>query len=186
MLDELHDLSRFYRALGDETRLRLVELLAYRVPGKALCAGPLAQELAPTSSTVWQHLRVLKDLGLVRGERRGFLIHYYLNEERLHTHQDSAPERPEDGFAAPRQDAAIDEEVRSTCCCDPKSHCAHPGKLKEDPSECTLQQIQECHSEAAEHTCECKRSRSNAATHRRTEQDNWIRPVPGLKRSNPN
>ena len=86
----MHDLSRFYRALGDETRLRLAKLLAQQAPGEALCVGRLAQELEVTSSTVSQYLRVLKDLGLVRGERRGYLIHYYLNEERLRTYQDLA------------------------------------------------------------------------------------------------
>ncbi len=40
------------------------------------------------------------------------------------------------------------------CGCDPKSQCAHPEKLKGDPSECTPEQIRECHGEVAEHPCE--------------------------------
>lgn len=79
----MHDLSRFFRALGDETRLHLVALLAQQEPGKALCVGRLARELDVTPSAVSQHLRVLKDLGLVRGERRGYRIHYFLDQERL-------------------------------------------------------------------------------------------------------
>jgi DNA-binding transcriptional ArsR family regulator len=45
--------------------------------------GRLAAELETTASNVSQHLRVLKDLGLVRGERRGYRIHYFLDPERL-------------------------------------------------------------------------------------------------------
>jgi hypothetical protein len=33
-------------------------------------------------------LRVLKDLGLVRAERRGYRIHYFLDSERLAAYQD--------------------------------------------------------------------------------------------------
>jgi len=92
-MDEIRDLAQFYKALGDETRLRLVELLARQERGRALCVGRLAQELGVTPSAVSQHLRVLKDLGLVRGERRGYRIHYYLAHERLAAYQDLARER---------------------------------------------------------------------------------------------
>jgi len=82
-MNETHNLARFFKALGDETRLRLVALLAQQEPGSALCVGRLARELETSTSNVSQHLRVLKDLGLVYGERRGYRIHYYLNPDRL-------------------------------------------------------------------------------------------------------
>ena len=80
---QTHNLARFFKALGDETRLNLVALLARQTPGKLLCVGRLARELGVTPSAVSQHLRVLKDLGLVRGERRSYRIHYFLDQERL-------------------------------------------------------------------------------------------------------
>ena len=97
-MNEISDLARFYKALGDETRLRLVELLARQEGRKALCVGRLAQELGVTPSAVSQHLRVLKDLALVRGERRGYRIHYYLDHERLTAYQDLARKRLGEGF----------------------------------------------------------------------------------------
>ena len=84
----MHDLTRFFKALGDETRLRLVILLTQQEPGGALCVGRLAQELGVTASSVSQHLRVLKDLGLVHAERRGYRIHYFLNQERLASYRE--------------------------------------------------------------------------------------------------
>jgi DNA-binding transcriptional ArsR family regulator len=98
MMDDTGDLARFYKALGDETRLRLVELLAQQERGRALCVGRLAQELGVTASAVSQHLRILKDLGMVQGERRGYRIHYYLDQERLAAYQDLARERLGKGF----------------------------------------------------------------------------------------
>ena len=88
----MKNLSRFFRALGDETRLHLVVLLAQQEPGKALCVGRLARELDVTPSAVSQHLRVLKDLGLVHGERRSYRIHYFLDQERLAEYQELARE----------------------------------------------------------------------------------------------
>jgi DNA-binding transcriptional ArsR family regulator len=89
----MQELVRFFKALGDETRLRLVALLAQQEPGRALCVGRLASELGVTASAVSQHLRVLKDLGLVRGERRGYRLHYFLDLERLADYQDLVREQ---------------------------------------------------------------------------------------------
>ena len=97
-MDHTGDLARFYKALGDETRLRLVELLVQQRRGKSLCVSRLAQKLGVTPSAVSQHLRVLKDLGLVQGERRRYRIHYYLDHERLAVYQDLARERLGEGF----------------------------------------------------------------------------------------
>jgi DNA-binding transcriptional ArsR family regulator len=83
----MQELTRFFKALGDETRLRLVAMLSRQEPGRAMCVGRLARELGVTASAVSQHLRVLKDLGLVRGERRGYRLHYFLDSERLAAYQ---------------------------------------------------------------------------------------------------
>jgi DNA-binding transcriptional ArsR family regulator len=86
-MNTITQLARFYKALGDETRLRLVALLARQTPGHALCVGRLATVLDTSASNVSQHLRVLKDLGLVRGERRGYTVHYFLDHDRLVVHR---------------------------------------------------------------------------------------------------
>jgi DNA-binding transcriptional ArsR family regulator len=88
MNEEMKQLTRFFKALGDETRLSLVALLTQQEPGRALCVGRLAQELEVTPSAVSQHLRVLKDLGLVQAERRGYRVHYFLDSKRVADYQD--------------------------------------------------------------------------------------------------
>lgn len=79
----MNELVRLFKALGDETRLRLVSLLVQQEPGRAMCVGRLARELEVSSSAVSQHLRILKDLGLVQGVRRGYRLHYFLDKDRL-------------------------------------------------------------------------------------------------------
>ena len=97
-MGEMQELTRFFKALGDETRLRLVALLAQQEPGCALCVGRLAQELGVTASAVSQHLRILKDLGLVHAERRGYRLHYFLDQERLAIYQALIREQLGAGF----------------------------------------------------------------------------------------
>ena len=94
----MYELVRFYKALADETRLKLVALLAQQEPGRAMCVGRLARELGVTASAVSQHLRVLKDLGLVRGERRGYRLHYFLDPERLVAYHDLVREQLGEDF----------------------------------------------------------------------------------------
>ena len=91
-MDHVNKLARFFKAFGDATRLRLVGLLARQKAGSALCVGRLAHELDTTASNVSQHLRVLKDLGLVRKERRGYRIHYFLDEDQLAAYRSGVQE----------------------------------------------------------------------------------------------
>ena len=72
-----------FAALADPTRLRLIKLLCHQSTPDALCVNALASILGITQSAVSQHLRVLKASGLVKGERRGYHVHYFVNGEAL-------------------------------------------------------------------------------------------------------
>lgn len=89
-MNKTTDLAQFYKALGDDTRLRLVALLSKQRKGNALCVGRLARELETTSSNISQHLRILKSLGLLRSRRSGYKIHYFLDQEQFQYYQSLA------------------------------------------------------------------------------------------------
>jgi ArsR family transcriptional regulator len=76
-------LARFYAALGNETRLRLVMLLAALGPGDALCVNAVVARLGVSQPAVSQHLAVLRAAGLVVAQRRGYHVHYRLNPAAL-------------------------------------------------------------------------------------------------------
>lgn len=86
-MGDLQELVRFYKALADETRLRLIKLLTQQEQGHAFCVTRLAQILDVTPSSVSQHLRVLKDLGLVQRRRARLRVHYFLDQQRLASYQ---------------------------------------------------------------------------------------------------
>ena len=81
--DNTKEEARVFGALADPTRLKLVKLLCQQQEANALCVNALAGILGVTQSAVSQHLRILKAIGLVRGERRSYHIHYYINRDKL-------------------------------------------------------------------------------------------------------
>jgi len=81
--DSTEEQAAVFSALADPTRLKLVKLLCRQHDPDALCVNALAGLLGVTQSAVSQHLRVLRAIGLVKGERRGYHIHYFVNPEVL-------------------------------------------------------------------------------------------------------
>ena len=91
-MDAIEELATIFKALSDPTRLRLFKLLEEQPVGGCpdacngrafLCVNALAQQLGVTQSAVSQHLRVLRQAGLVRGVRHGSFVHYTLDPEGL-------------------------------------------------------------------------------------------------------
>ena len=60
------------KALADETRLNIISLLLTH----DFCVGMLAKRLGISEAAVSQHLQVLRKVGLVKGEKRGYYTHY--------------------------------------------------------------------------------------------------------------
>ncbi|MDO4740088.1 MAG: metalloregulator ArsR/SmtB family transcription factor [Eubacteriales bacterium] len=67
------------KALGDPKRYNLLRLLSER----AYCVGALAVRSGMSESAVSQHLKILREAGLVSGEKRGYYTHYQVNKEAL-------------------------------------------------------------------------------------------------------
>lgn len=76
---EAEKLAKLLKVLSVATRVRIIRLLK----GRALCVNALACHLDVTQGAVSQHLRILRDAGLVVDEKRGYYVHYRLNEESL-------------------------------------------------------------------------------------------------------
>ena len=75
------DLSGFatlFKALGDETRLRILGYLLAR--GDTLCVCEIEAHVKDLSQpTISHHLRLLREAGLVTAERRGTWVYYAVN-----------------------------------------------------------------------------------------------------------
>ena len=88
-MDTIEELAGIFKALSDPTRLRLIKLLS---DGQSLCVNALTHKAGVTQSAVSQHLRILRQVGLVSGERRGTYIHYSLNQDLLKRYREKLKE----------------------------------------------------------------------------------------------
>jgi predicted transcriptional regulator len=71
------ELARFAKALGHPTRIKIIKLLA----NQSCCyTGDLVEELPLSQSTVSQHLKELKEAGLIQGEINPPRIKYCINK----------------------------------------------------------------------------------------------------------
>ncbi len=72
--------SEIFKVLGVETRVKIIELLKSKGP---LGSKNIAGLVGITPAAVSQHLRTLRQAGLVRSERKGYWIPYSIDEEAL-------------------------------------------------------------------------------------------------------
>ena len=72
--------SEMFKVLSVETRVRIIELLKGQGP---LGAKDIAATIGITTAAVSQHLKILKQAGLVRSERKGYWIPYSIDEKAM-------------------------------------------------------------------------------------------------------
>lgn len=78
--DVLH-ISSFAKALAHPARIAILKILIER---KACICGDIVNELPLSQSTVSQHLKELKEAGLIKGDIDGVKVCYCINEEKWH------------------------------------------------------------------------------------------------------
>jgi DNA-binding transcriptional ArsR family regulator len=76
---ELNRLTRTYKILGDQTRLRIVMALA----GGEMCVCDIAAFLGISESAVSHQLRRLRDMSIAKNRRDGQILYYSLDDEHV-------------------------------------------------------------------------------------------------------
>lgn len=72
--------AEMFKVLSVETRVRIIDLLKSKGP---LGAKSIAAHMGITPAAVSQHLKILRQAGLVRSERKGYWIPYAIDEGAL-------------------------------------------------------------------------------------------------------
>ena len=83
-LDEARsgELARTFKAIGDPVRLRLLSLIASHAGGEA-CVCDVSEVFDLSGPTISHHLKVLREAGLITGERRGTWVYYRVVPQTL-------------------------------------------------------------------------------------------------------
>lgn len=114
---------RFFQALADPVRLRIVRLLLKR----PLCVCELTFVLKAEQSRISHHLRILRDAGLVKDERRGRWMIYRIagaGAKTLKAALEPALRGDQVHFRAHRRDLAeldiaVQDDIRGQRCGPP-------------------------------------------------------------------
>lgn len=153
---------KILKAISEEKRIQIIRLLLKN----DLCVGALARILNISKPSVSQHLKVLREAGLVRGEKLGYWTHYRVEKELIRESscylQELIKSQADDGdinefICLRNKESKAGQERRTLQMC--KNCCEQPDKLKTKPGQCTPEQIKECHGEAKEHSCENKKEK---------------------------
>lgn len=71
-------IAKYAKALSHPARIAILQLLLKK---QACICGDIVDELPLSQSTVSQHLKELKESGLIKGEVEGVRVCYCINEE---------------------------------------------------------------------------------------------------------
>jgi ArsR family transcriptional regulator len=78
--DDLQELARFARVIAHPARLAILQYLAET---KTCISGDISDYIPLSRTTVSQHLKELRDLGLIHGEIDGLKINYCLCNDTI-------------------------------------------------------------------------------------------------------
>lgn len=78
--DRSRETAAIFRALADETRLRILKAISYM---GELCECNIVPVFGLSQPTVNYHLKVLREAGLVQSERRGQWVYHQVNQKAL-------------------------------------------------------------------------------------------------------
>lgn len=112
--DSLESMEKFYMALADKTRLRLLNLMRQN----EVCVCFFTEVLGDSQPKISRHLAYLRNAGIVQARRDGKWMHYSIvwpadeGEKRmLETALD---------WLAEKEDLRLDLEKYETVCCTPE------------------------------------------------------------------
>lgn len=71
--------EKILKALGDSKRYTLLQLMSQR----SYCVRALARSSQLSESAVSQHLKILREAGLVYGVKRGYYTHYCVDRDAV-------------------------------------------------------------------------------------------------------
>lgn len=75
----MEEIVQIFKALSDETRLKILIMVSKR----CICAKGIAKHLGITEAAVSQHLKLLKEAGIIASEKSGYYVKYTLQEQSL-------------------------------------------------------------------------------------------------------
>lgn len=134
------DRTLVLKAIADESRMKIMTLLLRH----NYCVRALARKLEISEAAVSQHLKVLREAGLLVGEKKGYFMHYDVNRDILHELSKNMDE-----LAAIEREACTPKQ--GGCQENEEAKCHNQGK-----GVCSDEVKEFCHGQNHEHNRQCQ------------------------------
>lgn len=92
------DMAQMFKALGDENRIRIIEMLQ----AGEMCAANILEELEVTQPTLSHHMKILCESGIVEYRKSGKWMYYRISESGCGIITEWLGEIARAGVAAPK------------------------------------------------------------------------------------
>ena len=73
----METLTKVFKALSDETRLKILMIISSRT----ICQKGISRQLEISDSAVSQHIKILKEAGILTGYKEGYFVFYQVNNQ---------------------------------------------------------------------------------------------------------
>lgn len=73
----MENLVKIFKALSDETRLKILMIIS----SKVICQKGISRHLQISDSAVSQHIRILKEANILTGYKEGYYVFYRINDD---------------------------------------------------------------------------------------------------------
>lgn len=141
--------------LSEETRYNLVKLLL----NHDYCVSALAKKLNLSKSAVSQHLKVLRNAGIVKGNKRGYFMHYHVDRDVLkYVAQEiiKLSEKNQNNLKCSKTIINTSYKRKGGNNIMNRPPCKHP-ELRPKEGNCSKEQIEICHGNEKVHPCNEKK-----------------------------
>jgi ArsR family transcriptional regulator len=108
MKDHLKNMAEVLKSLGDEKRLKIIKILASNV-NEVFCVSDVAQQLGISQPAASQHIKILKNIGILEENRRGFRVFYTINLDVLTEYKKDIDELFKKAFEKCQYDFSCDQ-----------------------------------------------------------------------------
>ena len=87
MISEKHNnlpiLVDVFKAMGDPVRLKIIRILASKMENR-LCVNDLVKYFGISQPAISQHLKILRNVGILNGTKDGYKVYYTINNKILY------------------------------------------------------------------------------------------------------
>ncbi|MBU2699438.1 ArsR family transcriptional regulator [Sporomusaceae bacterium BoRhaA] len=108
MINHLKTMAEVLKSLGDEKRLKIIKMLASNV-NEVFCVTDVAQQLGVSQPAASQHIKILKNIGILEENRRGFRVFYTINLDVLNEYKKDIDELFKKAFEKCQYDFSCDK-----------------------------------------------------------------------------